>query len=79
MKKEFNHISEVWKYLDQFKTPNELESAFGEIPNKFGTFYIDNEMTYEEDGFIQLVNTYWDENVGDYFNDYNCISIESEE
>lgn len=31
---EFNHINDVWKYLDQFKTKEELEKAFETLSYK---------------------------------------------
>jgi len=69
------HISEVWNYLDQFHTIDELEEAFGEIPNKFGSFEITNLKTYEEDGCFEICNSYWDEQLGDYEYDYHCVDL----
>ena len=69
------HISEVWEFLDQFKTVEELEKAFGEIPSKFGSFEIINTETYEEDGYFEVCNSYWDENLGDYMHDYHCVEV----
>lgn len=73
---EFKHINDVWEYLDQFKTVDELEEAFGEIPSKFGSFDIINKSTIEEDGRIEICNSYWDDNVGDYEYDYHTIEVE---
>lgn len=70
------HISEVWEFLDQFKTKEELEKAFGEIPNKFGSFEIINTKTYKEDGYFEICNSYWDENVGDYDYEYHTVEAE---
>jgi len=69
------HISEVWEFLDQFKTKEELEKAFGEIQNKFGSFEITNLSTAKEDGYFEICNSYWDENLGDYDYDYHCVEI----
>ena len=69
------HIKDVWEFLDQFHTQKDLEKAFGEIPNKFGSFEIVNTETYKEDGFFEICNSYWDENVGDYDYDYHCVEI----
>lgn len=74
-KPEFNHIEDVWEFLDQFHTEEELEEAFGEIPNKFGSFDIVNRDTYEEEGLIEICNSYWNKNIGDYDYDYHCIEV----
>ena len=74
--KQFEHISEVWDFLDNFKTPDEMEEAFGEIPRKFGSFDITNTSTYQKEGFIEICNSYFDENVGDYDYDYHTVVIE---
>ena len=34
------HISEVWDLFAKCKTEEELEEAVGEIPSKFGLFYV---------------------------------------
>ena len=65
----FNHIDEVWEYLNQFKTTEELEKAFGDIPSKFGSFTITDE---EEDGF-EICNSYWDEAIGEQEEDFYWI------
>ena len=70
------HISEVWEFLDNFHTKKDLEKAFGEIPSKFGSFEIVNTQTYEEDGYFEICNSYWDENVGDYDYDYHTVEVE---
>lgn len=72
---KFNHINDVWGYLDQLKTIDELESAFGEIPSKFGSFDITNRDTCEEDGYADICNSYWDDNSGGYDYDYHCVEI----
>jgi hypothetical protein len=69
------HISEVWEFLDQFHTKEDLEEAFGEIPNKFGSFEIVNDKTYEEDGYFEICNSYWDDNVGGYDYDYHTVEV----
>lgn len=73
---EFKHIDDCWNYLDQFKTEEELEEAFGEIPSKFGSFDIVNIGTYEEDGCFEICNSYWDKEVGDYDYDYHYVNLE---
>jgi len=73
---EFKHINDCWDYLDQFKTKDELEEAFGEIPSKFGSFDIVNINTYKEDGCFEICNSYWDKDVGDYDYDYHCVNLE---
>jgi len=74
MEKRLNHISEVWKYLCQFKTKEELEKAFETLPyKKWGSFDITNLSTYEQDGFFEICNSYWDENLGEYQYDYHCV------
>lgn len=70
------HINEVWEFLDNFHTKKDLEKAFGEIPSKFGSFEIVNTQTYEEDGYFEICNSYWDENVGDYDYDYHTVEVE---
>ena len=70
------HINDVWEFLDQFKTKEELEKAFGEIPNKFGCFEIINTKTYKEDGYFEICNSYWDERIGDYDYDYHYVEVE---
>lgn len=72
---EFKHINDVWEYLDQFKTVDELEEAFGEIPSKFGSFDITNKDTIKEDGWIEVCNSYWDGNIGEYEYDYHTIEV----
>lgn len=69
------HINDVWEYLDQFKTVEELEEAFGEVPSKFGGFDIVNRNTIEEDKCIEICNSYWDDNMGSYDYAYHCIYI----
>lgn len=70
-----NHINDVWEYLDQFKTPEELEEAFGDIPSKFGSFEVVNRTTYKEDGVIEICNSYWNTNYMDYDYDYHCVEV----
>lgn len=72
---KFKHINDVWEYLDQFKTVDELEEAFDEIPSKFGSFDIINKSTIEEDKRIEICNSYWDDNVGSYEYDYHTIEV----
>lgn len=60
--RSFNHFDEVWEYLNQFKTKEELEKAFEDIPSKFGSFFITHE---EEDGF-EICNSYWDKAIGEH-------------
>lgn len=74
---EFKHINDVWNYLDQFKTVGEVQEAIGEIPNKFGGFDIMNEYTVEEDGFIEVCNSYWDIHYNDYDYCYHTIDLPS--
>lgn len=76
---ECNHIDEIWDYLDQFKTKEELEEAFGDIPSKFGSFEIVNWKTYKEEGYFELCNSYWDKNTNDFDYDYHCIYFKNEE
>lgn len=75
----FKHIHDCWEFFDQFQTVEELEEAFGEIPSKFGSFEIVNTKTYEEDGFFEICNSYWDENLGGYEYDYHCVDIKDED
>lgn len=75
---KFDHISKVWDFLDMFKTVEELEEAFNEIPSKFGGFDIINRSTCEKEGMIEICNSYWDESVGDYDYDYHTIEIGKE-
>ncbi len=70
------HINEVWEFLDNFHTKKDLEKAFGEIPSKFGSFDIVNYKTYKEDGYFEICNSYFDENVGDYDYDYHTVEVE---
>ena len=70
------HINDVWNFLDQYHTVEELEEAFGEIPSKFGSFDIINKRTVEEDGFIEICNSYWDIEMLDYEYDYHTIELE---
>lgn len=72
---EFNHINDCWEFLDQFKTPEELEKAFGEILSKFGSFGVVNPNTYKEDGQIEICNSYWNTNYMDYDYDYHTIFL----
>ena len=69
------HINDVWEFLDQFHTVEEIEEAFGEIPTKFGSFEITNRTTCKEEGFIEICNSYWDSNFLEYDYDYHCIDI----
>lgn len=69
------HINDVWEFLDQFTTIETLEEAFGEIPNKFGSFEIINLETYLQDGIIEICNLYWDDPLGDYDEVYHSIKI----
>ena len=57
------HISEVWDLLEKCKTEEELEEAIGEIPNKFGMFYVDRKSS----STVTVINTYYDEQLQDYF------------
>lgn len=70
------HINDVWNFLDQYHTVEELEEAFGEIPSKFGSFDITNRTTYKEEGFIEICNSYWDIEMLDYEYDYHTIELE---
>ena len=71
----FQHIDDVWKYLDNFHTKEELEKAFGEIPSKFGSFYIVNKETYKQDGQIIICNSYWDGNIAEQGEDLYSITV----
>ncbi len=75
----FNHISEVYEFFDKFKTPEDLEHAFEEIPAKFGSFDITNRSSYKKEGFIEICNTYFDKSIGDYDYDYHTVVIEEDE
>ena len=75
----FKHIHDCWEFFDQFKTLEELEEAFGEIPSKFGSFEVVNISTYEQDGFFEICNSYWDENCGGYDYEYHCVDIKVED
>lgn len=74
---EFKHINDIWNYLDQFKTIDEIEEAFGELPSKFGSFDIINKDTIKEDERIEICNSYWDDNLGGYEYDYHTIGLEN--
>ena len=74
----FRHISEVYEFFDAFKTPEALERAFDEVPSNFGAFDITNRTTCEQEGFIEVCNTYFDKNIGDYDYDYHTVLIEKE-
>lgn len=76
--KQFEHISEVYEFFDGFKTPEALERAFEEVPAKFGAFDITNRTTYEKEGFIEICNTYFDKNIGDYDYDYHTVLIKED-
>lgn len=71
----FKHINDVWDYLDQFKTFEGLDEAFGVIPAKFGDFEIANLKSYEIDGYFEICNSYWDDNMSGYEYDYHTIEI----
>lgn len=72
---EFKHLNDVWDYLDQFTTVEDMEEALGEIPNKFGSFDIINGPTVEEDGFIEICNSFWDRHYGDYDYAYHTVML----
>ena len=75
---QFKHIHDCWEFFDQFQTLEELEEAFGEIPSKFGSFEVVNTSTYEQDGFFEICNSYWDDNCGCFDYAYHCVDIEEE-
>ena len=74
-----NYIDEIWDYLSQFKTKTELEEAFEDIPSKFGSFEIVNLQTYEEEGYFELCNSYWNKNTNEYDYDYHCVYFKNKE
>ena len=76
--KNFKHIGEVYDFFDTFNTPEELERAFDEVPAKFGAFDITNMTTCKKEGFIEICNTYYDKNIGDYEYDYHTVLIEED-
>lgn len=76
--KQFEHISEVYEFFDGFKTPEALERAFDKVPAKFGAFDITNRTTCEQEGFIEICNTYFDKNIGDYDYDYHTVLIKED-
>ena len=69
------HISEVWDLFESCQTEDELEDAIGEIPSKFGLFYIDRK----DSDTVTVTNTYYDEQLQDYFQervDFDIPEIE---
>lgn len=76
--KDMVHINDVWEFLDNYNTEEELEEAFGEIPSKFGSFDIVNKNTYEEDGYFEVCNSYWDNNLYDYNYSYHTVEYKEE-
>ncbi len=72
---KFNHIKDIWNYLDNFKTPDELKKAFENIPYQFGDFSITNEDTYKDDEYIVINNHYYDNCLNEYEDDFHCIDI----
>ena len=77
--RDFDHISKCWQYLDQFKTLEELEDHLEDLPLKFGTFDITNEETAEQEGFAEVRNTYWDDNMCDWDYAYHTVLLDTGE
>lgn len=73
----FNHINDVWDYLDNAESLKDLNVRMGNIPNKFGTFDIINEESWKEDGCIEIVNAYYDDNIGEMQEEYHTVDVES--
>lgn len=69
------HISEVWNYLREAKTKDELEERIGDIPNKFGDWDIEKT----EDGRCRVINYYYDELCENWDEDCEDLDIMFEE
>lgn len=52
----FNHIREVWNYLEQAENYADLLSRIGDIPNKFGSWDVERN----DNGQCIVTNTYYD-------------------
>ena len=57
LEESFNHINDVWEYLEQSRNEEDLKNRIGDIPRKFGTF------TYEisEDGKSATITNSYEE------------------
>ena len=57
LEESFNHINDVWEYLEQSRNEEDLKDRIGDIPRKFGTF------TYEisEDGKSATITNSYEE------------------
>lgn len=76
--KDMTHIKDVWEFIDNYDTEEDLEKAFREIPSKFGSFEIVNKRTYKEDGYFEICHSYWDENLEYYNYVYHTIDYREE-
>ena len=75
-KSAFTHINDVWEFLDQFNTLEDLENACSEIPSKFGSFEVVNKDSYKDDGHFDICNSFWCDGINGYEYDYHCVDCE---
>lgn len=68
---KFKHIDEIVEATENCKTEEELEKLFGEIPNKFGTFYFERQ----DEETVTVYNNYYDSQTEDYVEDSWDVDI----
>lgn len=62
-KTKFNHIDDCWDAITECETIQEVQKVLGEIPNKFGSWWI--AVTDNGDGdCYEITNSYWDSDAG---------------
>lgn len=81
--KRFEHINDVWAALDDCKTLGEIYEVIGEVPNKFGNWYVDVDDARDEDGEskVTVTNEWWDGQLDDMYSeseDYYVVVPEEE-
>lgn len=60
---KFNHIDDCWDAITECETIQEVQKVLGEIPNKFGSWWIAVAENSDGDCY-EVTNSYWDSDSG---------------
>ena len=72
---KFEHVDEIWEALEECKTAEEVNDLLDCIPNKFGTWWVDEI----DVGVIEVTNQWWDKNQEDMIVESQTFEINLED
>lgn len=69
---EYKHINDCWNKLRKCKTIDEVVDAIKHFPNMFGSWAIEAE----DSETITVHNSWYDNNIGDSFDESETLDVE---